>query len=156
MSPTNKWIIFAVVTLTVLIYTEPEKTNPLTIENEIIYNTTLTMPDTVKKLLRSSCFDCHSNETKWVWYTYIPIASHFTGNHVQEGRKHLNFSKWGSYKIGRKLNKLAEIKEMVESHEMPINNYLWLHPEADLTDDQRRLIIDWAIKEVDTLAIITK
>ncbi len=148
--------ITAIFIIVVLFATQPEKSNPKSDPSDNIINSKLTITDTVKSLLRASCFDCHSNETKWVWYTYVPIASHFTIGHVNDARKHLNFSKWKTYKAGRKLNKLAEIKEFVSNHEMPLKSYLWLHPEADLTEEQRKIIIDWAIEEVDSMSSLIK
>lgn len=148
--------LLVVVFIIIVIATQPEKSNPESLPNESVLNSTLTMPDTVKSLLKAACFDCHSNETNWPWYTYVPISSHFTRNHVNEGRKHLNFSKWGSYKQNRKFKKLVEIKEFVDEAEMPLKSYIWLHAEANLITEQRKLIINWTISEVDSMSKLDK
>ena len=91
-------------------------------------------------LLRAACYDCHSNETVWPWYAHVAPSSWFVAQHVDIGRRHLNFSTWADYPPSKADHKLEEIVEYVENHEMPLPSYLPLHPEAKLTDDDRRLI----------------
>lgn len=100
------------------------------------------VPDTVMALLKLACYDCHSNSTNYPWYSKITPINWWLYNHIEEGKKHLNFSEFtGTYK--RKMRKLEESGELTEKHEMPINSYLWIHKDADLTDAQRKLIVDW-------------
>jgi len=100
------------------------------------------VPDTVMAILKFACYDCHSNYTRYPWYSKISPVNWWLYNHVSEGKRHLNFSEFtGSYK--RKMRKLEESGELTEKHEMPIGTYLWMHKDARLNDAQRKLIIDW-------------
>lgn len=100
------------------------------------------VPDTIMSLLKNACYDCHSNFTKYPWYSKITPINWWLYNHVKEGKQHLNFSAFtGTYK--RKMRKLEESAELVEKHEMPMESYLWMHTEAGLSQQQRQMIIDW-------------
>lgn len=101
------------------------------------------VPDTVMALLKIACYDCHSDSTRYPWYNHITPVNWWLKNHIDEGKRELNFSDFkGSYR--RKMRKLEESAEQVEKHEMPIGSYLWIHKDARLSDSQRKLIIDWA------------
>lgn len=101
-------------------------------------------PPEVKRLLQRSCYDCHSNETKWPWYSQVAPVSWLVSKDVNDGRKHLNFSVWEGYEEGRKLKKFKEIEEEVADGEMPLELYLPLHPEAKLTPAERTVLVEWA------------
>lgn len=100
-------------------------------------------PEKVAKIIRTSCYDCHSNETKYPWYTNISPASWYVKNHIDEGRKHLNFSTFAVYEPQRQLHKLEECMEMVEKKEMPLESYYLGHQNAKLTDEQRADLIQY-------------
>lgn len=104
-------------------------------------------PPEVAKLLERSCNDCHSNLTRWPWYSQVVPVSWLVTRDVNDARKHLNFSEWEGYEAGRKLKKFKEIVEEVEEGEMPMAIYLPLHPEAKLTDAERTLLVEWARRE---------
>lgn len=88
----------------------------------------------------NSCYDCHSNETNYPWYSYLAPASFIVTDHVKNGRKHLNFSDWENYTEEKKEKKLHEIWEEVEEVEMPISGYVLLHSEAELSGEQMHLL----------------
>ena len=98
----------------------------------------------VKDLIKTSCYDCHSNNTVYPWYSNIAPVSWWLDHHVDEGKSELNFDAWGTYSLRRKNHKLKEIKEQLEKKEMPLESYLWIHKDAALTTDQVKTIIDWA------------
>ena len=102
------------------------------------------VPDTVLALMKVACFDCHSDSTRYPWYNHITPVNWWLKNHIDEGKRRINYSHYveGSYK--RKMKHLEETAEQVEKHEMPIGSYLWIHKDARLSDAQRKLIIDWA------------
>jgi len=100
-------------------------------------------PDPIARIIRASCYDCHSNETKYPWYSNIAPPSWFLKNHINEGRKHLNFSTFAVYEPKRQLHKLEECIEMVEKKEMPLESYYLGHQDAKLTDDQRAQLIKY-------------
>ena len=94
-------------------------------------------------LLHAACYDCHSHETKWPFYSRIAPASWLVTDDVNEGRKHLNFSDWPK-EPDRATRKLDRINEVLDYREMPPKKYTLLHPEARLTDAQRKLLVDWS------------
>jgi len=95
-------------------------------------------------MLKRSCYDCHSNHTDYPWYSKITPVNWWLYNHINDGKRHFNFSDFntGSYK--RRVKRLDEVGETVEKHEMPLSSYLWIHKDAKLNDDQRKMIIDWS------------
>lgn len=120
-----------------------DKTNPVSDPKKDMF-VVESVPDDVKILLKTSCFDCHSNTASYPWYTNVAPVSWWIKHHINEGREELNFNVWGSYSIKRKLHKLEEIEEMIEENEMPLPSYLWVHGEAKLTNQQQKKLIIWA------------
>jgi hypothetical protein len=101
-------------------------------------------PPEVHAVLRRACYDCHSNETRWPFYSYIAPISWLVVEHVNDGRQHLNFSTWNDYDIEEIQEKLKEIWEEVEGGAMPLPQYLWLHSEASLSDQDRQALRLWS------------
>lgn len=115
----------------------PDRSNP-PVESDV------DAPPEVKALLKRACYDCHSHETTWPWYSNVAPVSWVVAHHVDEGRAELNFSKWAAYEPKRRAHKLEETEEMIEKGEMPLPGYVALHPEAKLTDAEKKTLIDWA------------
>ncbi len=103
----------------------------------------LQAPEDVMAVLKRSCFDCHSNHTKFPWYSNIAPASWFTKMHVKEGREHMNFSTWASYDDEKKLKYLEKIPKAIKS-KMPLPSYLLIHQDAKLSDADKELLTKWA------------
>lgn len=96
-----------------------------------------------RELAKRACFDCHSNETVWPWYSQIAPVSWLVSKDVVEGRKELNFSEWGQTRAGRGGSKVAEeAAEQIEEGKMPLPIYLPLHPEAALSAAEKQQLID--------------
>ena len=89
--------------------------------------------DATRALAKRACFDCHSNETRWPWYSHLAPSSWLLQNHVDEGREALNFSEWQ-----RGFKEAHEAGETVREQEMPPRSYLWLHPGARLSVGERK------------------
>lgn len=100
-------------------------------------------PAPVAEVLRRSCYDCHSNETRWPWYSRIAPVSWWIKHHVDEGREHLNFSEWNRLSPEDRREALEETWEEVEEGKMPLASYLPMHAEARLSAQDRQLIKDW-------------
>ena len=100
-------------------------------------------PAEVALIMKNACYDCHSFETRYPWYTSVQPVAWWVKGHITEGREQLNFSKWGAYSAKRKDHKLEEMVEMVEEGEMPLKSYTWAHPDARLTSEQRSALIAW-------------
>ena len=100
-------------------------------------------PENVMQILRTSCYDCHSNEVTWPWYSNIAPASWLVAYDVNEAREHMNFSEWQSYSAEDKADDIEEIWEEVEEGEMPLWYYLILHSEAELSENDKVILKDW-------------
>ena len=105
--------------------------------------TTTNPPENIVFLLKNSCYDCHSNHSKYPWYDKIAPVSWWVAHHIDEAKEELNFSEWASYSPKRKQKKLEEIVEETEEGEMPLNSYLWMHGDAKLSADQVVQLKDW-------------
>ncbi|NPA82102.1 MAG: heme-binding domain-containing protein, partial [Epsilonproteobacteria bacterium] len=100
-------------------------------------------PKEVKALFKRSCYDCHSYETKWPWYSKIAPASWFIAKHVHDGRAWLNFSIWEKYDDKKKRELKNKIFRSV-AFAMPLPMYLWVHKDAKLTEEEKDKIRYWA------------
>ena len=109
------------------------------------------VPENVQTILKTSCYDCHSNNTVYPWYAKIQPVAWWLNNHIQDGKKDLNFSEFASYRIRRQYKKLEEINELVKKGEMPLDSYLWLHKNAKLDDQQKLTLANWVTTIRDTI-----
>jgi hypothetical protein len=101
----------------------------------------------VLAILRRSCGDCHSEATRYPWYSYVAPASWLVQRDVGEGKGHLNLSRWSDYSLVRKQRLLSEIANQVEEREMPLLSYTMLHPDARLSASEVRAIFEWTQTE---------
>jgi len=145
-------IYIAILVFLVLQFFQIEKQNPENLSSNI-FSKYETQAD-IKNILKKACFDCHSNETRYPWYSYVQPFGWWLQHHVEEGREHLNFSDFTSRRIASQNHKFEEIIELVKSKEMPIPSYTWLgmHKEANLTDEERSMLTSWAQMQMDLLA----
>ena len=101
-------------------------------------------PDQVMAALRTACYDCHSNETVWPWYSLVAPVSWRIAGHVRMGRGNVNFSEWESMSVEDREEAMGDIWEKVERGTMPLSDYLRMHPEAVLTEPQREALRRWS------------
>jgi hypothetical protein len=116
---------------------------PVDRENPPVW-TPIPAPPEVEEILRSSCFDCHSNETRWPWYGYVAPISWLISQDISEGRYALNFSEWDDYDEEEQLDLIERVSEEVLEERMPPQSYLLLHGEARLRRDEIDRLILWA------------
>jgi len=102
------------------------------------------VPKEVQDILKTSCYDCHSNNTVYPWYAEVQPVAWWLNNHIEDAKKDLNFSEFAGYRIRRQYKKLEEINELVKKGEMPLDSYLWIHKNAKLTEQQKLTIAKWA------------
>lgn len=107
------------------------------------------IPKNVQSILRTSCYDCHSNGTDYPVYAYIQPFSFFLENHIKDGKKELNFSEWGLYSQRKQSNKLEAVENQIKQGKMPLSSYLYLHHDAKLSDAKIKEVVDW-IESLDT------
>ncbi len=101
-------------------------------------------PAEIKDIFKTSCYDCHSNETKWEWYHKIAPASWLVAHDVKEGREEFNFSNWQNMSDSDKSEMREEIWEEVEEGKMPMKIYTIMHRDAVLTTEQKEIIKNWS------------
>ncbi len=106
----------------------------------------------VAVLLKNSCYNCHSNETEYPWYSYVAPASWLVARDVRLAREELNFSLWQDYDLLDKLGKLDDAYSEVAEGRMPMGIYTLMHPSAKLDEAQRQTIVEWAESTMDVIA----
>lgn len=135
------WIFLLIVVL-VIQFIQPEKNiaeGPS--ENDI--SQVYAISDGIHQTLTQKCYDCHSNNTRYPWYYYIQPIGWWLAAHVYEGKEHLNFSEFRTYKADKAEHKLEEIVEMVEDRAMPLKAYVLLHPHTEITTEDEKAISAW-------------
>lgn len=101
------------------------------------------VPGEVATILKATCYDCHSQQVTYPWYSYVAPISFLVSRDVREGRKKLDFGHWADLSKRKQIKALDEISEEIESGEMPMKIYPIMHPDAKLTDAQRQQLMDW-------------
>lgn len=104
---------------------------------------TFNVPNDVQNVLKTSCYDCHSNNTNYPWYNRIQPAAWYLEGHITDGKKELNFSEFGDYSDRRKKSKLKSIISQIESDEMPLPSYTYIHWDAKLSPQEKKLLENW-------------
>lgn len=112
------------------------------------------VPLPVQSLLKTSCYDCHSNHTNYPWYANLQPVGWLLANHIKEGKGELNFNEFGSYTKRRQLSKLKAIAGSVRDGSMPLSSYTLIHQNAKLSDEEKGLIIGWAEETKDSLSSV--
>jgi len=132
-----KKILIALVVIFVGIQFIPvERTNPPITQD-------VNPPENISVILKTSCYDCHSNETVWPWYSNIAPVSFLIANDVNEGREHLNFSEWDKYDAKRRSKKMDDVSELVEKGVMPLSIYTFIHSDAKMNPEKIKAIKEW-------------
>ena len=142
-----KWLVLIVVcALIVLQFIRPARTNPAVDQSQTIHVHLQVTPQ-VAAIFDRSCQDCHSNTTRWPWYSNVAPLSWWVVEHVEDGRRHLNLSEWGRYDKRRAGNKLEEICDEVKSGAMPLSSYTQIHRSAKLSPEDVKVLCDWSAAE---------
>jgi hypothetical protein len=137
----KKILLAVLVVIIVIQFIRPEKNNSNNELNAI--STILDVPNEVQEILKTSCSDCHSNNTIYPWYSEIAPVSWYLASHVNEGKEHLNFSEWASYNENQKSHIIKDIEEELQDKEMPLKSYLIIHENAKMTETQYKIMLDW-------------
>lgn len=112
---------------------------------------TFSIPDTVHALFKNACFDCHSNNTKYPWYSNIQPVGWFLAQDIVRGKAKLNFDELGSLSLRRQISKFHGIENRIKDGTMPLASYQFMHPRARLSEVEERLIINWIETVIQTL-----
>ncbi len=143
-----KSVLFFVGVLIVIQFIPLKKTNP-----PVDASLALQTDEKVQKILKKSCYDCHSNETNWSLYANIAPFSFGVVSHVEDGRAAFNFSKYKNIDKETKIARLKRAIKTVKLGMMPLSSYLMFHKDAELTKEEKEILIDWFVKELKKLGV---
>lgn len=131
-------------TFIIIQFIRPEKNiaDPAAFANDI--TKAYPVPEDVQGILKTSCYDCHSNNTNYPWYSKIQPVAWWLNDHIVEGKKEINFSEFATYNVRKKFKKMEEIIEQVKEDEMPLSSYTIIHKNAVLTPEQKVSLTNWA------------
>lgn len=143
MTKVIKFVLLGLILIFVLIQFVPNEipVNSTDLANDLIQ--TEDVPQQVQLILKKACYDCHSNQTEFPWYTKVAPSSWLVAKDVREGREEMNLSKWSELSKRKKIRALSNIAEEVEKRKMPLEIYTVIHRNAVLTDEEIKTIIDW-------------
>ena len=105
------------------------------------------IPDSVATILKKACFDCHSNQTEYTWYSNISPVSWYLDKHIRDGKADLNLSNFGSLKKAEKIGALSDIFDVMEAGTMPLQSYMLIHRKARLSPEEIDAICNWTERE---------
>jgi hypothetical protein len=129
--------LLLLLTLAGMQFVPVEQTNPPVLSD-------LFAPADVAEILRRACYDCHSHETRWPWYSRVAPISWWVVSHVEDGRDDLNFSEWPVFDFEAQAHAMDDIWQQVSKGEMPLRNYTFVHRDAILSEADRARLLDWA------------
>ncbi len=141
----KKVLLAALVILIIIQFIHPQKNSSATaalLVNDI--SKKYLVPENIHQILQTSCYDCHSNNTVYPWYSKLQPVDWWLNNHINEGKREVNFSEFATYGIGRQYKKLEEIMKQVKDDEMPLSSYTLIHKNAILKADQKQALNAWA------------
>ena len=142
-----KWTGWAVLAALVVIqFVQPARTNPPSVAGASVFAQTK-IPEDVRGVPRRACFDCHSNDTRWPWYSRVAPVSWVVVDDVNHGRKHVNFSEWQKLEPPKAGKRLEEGCDEVSQKGMPLRSYIWMHGDAELSDAERQRVCEWSRTE---------
>ena len=142
--------VFFVLLLAGAQFVRPERVNPPAVAGQSLEEHARVPPE-VARVLERSCMDCHSNRTDWPWYSNVAPASWFVIDHVNHGRRHLNFSRWGQYTRRDRLSLLNQICTTTKGGSMPLGSYTLIHRSAQLTPRDWQTLCTWSGEEQERL-----
>lgn len=138
-----KQIVLAAVTIFFAAQFIPVTTRNLAVEAGQTIYAKETVPAPVRSIFENSCQDCHSNQTRWPWYSHLAPMSWLVAHDVAEGRRHLNLSEWAKYSDKDREDKLELICEQVTNGDMPDGKYAFFHRQRRLSEQQRDAVCEW-------------
>ena len=136
-------IFISAVILFLVVQLIPVHKNESPIPADKSFATQFNVPNNVNRILERSCYDCHSKQTNYPWYGNVQPIALLLENHISEGKKKLNFDEFQDYGKRRMRTKYTEIVKQIEQDKMPLTSYLWLHPEARLSEAEKKLLIQY-------------
>jgi hypothetical protein len=146
----RKILVTLLILLIAIQFIRPSKNLGSPVPGKMI-SSVVPVPDSVASILKVSCYDCHSNKTRYPWYAEVQPVGWWLQNHVKDGKRKLNLDDFGSLPLDKQIHKLKEVSETVEKGEMPLSSYLIIHRDAKLSPEQKKLVMDWAASSAASL-----
>ena len=143
------WLAVLVVAIVLVIQVIPVERNVSTVSPGQSFEKTEKVPANVAAILKVSCYDCHSNNTRYPWYSELQPGAYFMAQHIKEGKEELNFDEFNNYSKRRKKAKIKSIISQIEKEEMPLKSYLLLHPDAGLTPNKKKVLLQFFQSELE-------
>ncbi len=143
------WLAVLVVAIVLVIQVIPVERNVSTVPPGQSFEKTEKVPANVAAILKVSCYDCHSNNTRYPWYSELQPGAYFMAQHIKEGKEELNFDEFNNYSKRRKKAKIKSIISQIEKEEMPLKSYLLLHPDAGLTPNKKKVLLQFFQSELE-------
>ncbi len=143
------WLAVLVVAIVLVIQVIPVERNVSTVPPGQSFEKTEKVPANVAAILKVSCYDCHSNNTRYPWYSELQPGAYFMAQHIKEGKEELNLDEFNDYSKRRKKAKIKSIISQIEKEEMPLKSYLLLHPDAGLTPNKKKVLLQFFQSELE-------
>ncbi len=143
------WLEVLVVAIVLVIQVIPVERNVSTVPAGQSFERTEKVPANVAAILKVSCYDCHSNNTRYPWYSELQPGAYFMAQHLTEGKEELNLDEFNDYSKRRKNAKIKSIISQIEKEEMPLKSYLLLHPDAGLTPNKKKVLLQFFQSELE-------
>lgn len=137
------WLAVLVVAIVLVIQVIPVERNVSTVPPGQSFEKTEKVPANVAAILKVSCYDCHSNNTRYPWYSELQPGAYFMAQHIKEGKEELNFDEFNDYSKRRKKAKIKSIISQIEKDEMPLKSYRMMHGNARLSADKKKELLDF-------------
>lgn len=142
MSKKKAGLLLVVFCFVVIQFFQPDRNQSGKVEGPDIHNS-YAIPGNVSSIFKTACYDCHSNNSRYPWYSKIQPGAWLMATHIRDGKAKLNFSEFGNYSTRRRKSKLKAIGGSIRDGKMPLKSYLLLHPKAQLSDSDKKLVLAW-------------
>jgi hypothetical protein len=139
----KKILLVLVVILVIIQFIHPARNISKTSQSNNIVKT-YNVPSEVKTILDKACMDCHSNNTRYLWYFNIQPVDWWLTHHINEGKHEINFDEFTNKSLRYQYNKLEAVTDQVKKGEMPLKSYTWIHKDAILSEQEKKTLIDWS------------
>lgn len=150
MSKAAKLLVALLAVLVTMQFLQPDKNRSNTAHTaDLVVH--IHTPSNVERILKTSCYDCHSNNTHYPWYSNIQPIGWILARHIKQGKKELNFNEFQTYSKRRQVSKLKSVQNTIKDGSMPLNSYTLLHNDAKLSESDKALILNWAGTVIDSL-----
>lgn len=150
MKPTLKKILIALVIVLVVIQFFPTKRNQSSKMLPTDITLTFKVPDSIQSILKTSCYNCHSNNTIYPWYNKVQPVAWLLQFHIEDGKSKLNFSEFGSYSKKKQKRKFKKMAHEIKEGDMPLFSYTLIHRDAKISGNKKTQLLNWINKEMAT------